>query len=280
MTALKGRLLAVGDIHGRLDKLEALVNRVAPTPDDRVVFMGDYIDRGPDSAGVIDYLLRFGSRFPGTGTVFLRGNHEQLFLDYLADPCASFRPPELSRHRRLRDISARAVWELGESDRDNFLLNGGESTLASYRNRTFRPGELPAPSPGGAKALVPREHICFLTATVLWHEEAVARETPEGAATTRFLFVHAGIVPHVPLEAQDPLDLLWIREPFLRSNADFDGRIVVHGHTPNPRVPTGHSRRICVDSGVCLSGRVNRWSERTWGKLTCCNVLTREIVQV
>lgn len=77
----KGRLLAVGDIHGCLAQLKALLAKVAPVDGDRLVFLGDYLDRGPDSAGVIDYLLALRERHPQT--IFLRGNHEQMFLDFL-----------------------------------------------------------------------------------------------------------------------------------------------------------------------------------------------------
>ncbi|MEZ4484656.1 MAG: metallophosphoesterase family protein [Syntrophotaleaceae bacterium] len=99
-----GRLLAVGDIHGCLDLLRQLLEKVAPNAEDRVVFLGDYIDRGPDSRGVIDFLLEFRARWPQT--VFLKGNHEAMLLDYLAG------------RERLR-----------------YLLNGGEPTLYGYREK-------------------------------------------------------------------------------------------------------------------------------------------------
>jgi serine/threonine protein phosphatase 1 len=75
------RLLAIGDIHGCLDHLCRLLDSVEPQAGDQFVFLGDYIDRGPDSVGVIDYLLDFRQKYPA---VFLCGNHEQLMLDYLA----------------------------------------------------------------------------------------------------------------------------------------------------------------------------------------------------
>jgi serine/threonine protein phosphatase 1 len=109
-TKTQGRLLAVGDIHGCLEQLTALMIQVAPAPSDQVIFLGDYIDRGPDSAAVIDYLITFGETFPAT--VFLRGNHEQMFCDYLDghDPSA-------------------------------FLINGGLMTLNSYKSK----GQWPIP---------------------------------------------------------------------------------------------------------------------------------------
>jgi len=108
MTRQPGRLLAIGDIHGCLEQLQELLDLVAPTDRDQVVFLGDYVDRGPASAGVIDCLIEFGVRHPAT--VFLRGNHEQMFIDYLdgLDPTA-------------------------------FLLNGGLNTLASYHDRGLWP---------------------------------------------------------------------------------------------------------------------------------------------
>ncbi|MEZ4600756.1 MAG: metallophosphoesterase family protein [Syntrophotaleaceae bacterium] len=69
------KLIAIGDIHGHLAKLERLLEIVGPETNDRLVFLGDFIDRGPDSKGVIDYLLSIADRFPAT--VFLRGNHER-----------------------------------------------------------------------------------------------------------------------------------------------------------------------------------------------------------
>lgn len=96
------RLLAVGDIHGCLSQLEKLLGKVRPTMQDRIVFLGDYIDRGPDPRGVLDYLISFRERFPRT--VFLKGNHEEMFLDFVA-----------GRNQLL------------------YFNNGGETTLQSYR---------------------------------------------------------------------------------------------------------------------------------------------------
>ena len=105
------RLLAVGDIHGCREALRELLGRVAPTEHDQLVFLGDYIDRGPDSTGVVEDLLALRERLPCT--VFLRGNHEQMLLEVLA----------------------------GASPL-NFLLNGGGQTIASYRKSSGWPPPL------------------------------------------------------------------------------------------------------------------------------------------
>ncbi len=100
------RLLAIGDIHGCNELLAQLLREVDPGADDRLVFLGDYVDRGPDSRGVIDTLLAVAERWPQT--IFLRGNHEQMFLDFL---------------------DGRDPWV--------FLANGGQQTLESYEARAM-----------------------------------------------------------------------------------------------------------------------------------------------
>lgn len=95
------RTFAIGDIHGCLDQLEDLIERIDPGKDDLLVFLGDYIDRGPSPLGVVDYLIALAASIP---CVFLRGNHEQMFLDFL---------------------------EFG-SNKAQFFANGGMSTVQSY----------------------------------------------------------------------------------------------------------------------------------------------------
>jgi len=96
-------LYAVGDIHGCAQELELLLAKIAPKSEDTVVFLGDYIDRGPDSKGVIDTILQLKKK---CNVIALKGNHEALFLDFLEAP---------------HSIGAGL-----------FILNGGSATLASY----------------------------------------------------------------------------------------------------------------------------------------------------
>jgi len=270
MSDYQRRLLAVGDIHGHREKLEALMEMVKPTSEDKIVFLGDYIDRGPDSSGVIDYLLDFCRKFPWTETVFLRGNHEQMFLDALAD-----RRDIGPSHRKLRDMSNWAKSEPDPDDLGLFLSNGGRATLESYGLSLYSRADC---------MLIPEEHIDFLKSTRFYHEETVDLFVSGESIQKKFLFVHAGIAPvrrwkGFDPEKQDKFDLLWIRPPFINSKSRFGGRIVVHGHTHGLEVPGKKRHKISLDSGVYLDGSKKYGSGKQSGRLTCCDVLTRECWQ-
>lgn len=213
---------AIGDIHGRADLLSKLLDKIMThaamqTVTDRVVVcLGDYVDRGSDSRGVIDVLL--DRHLPATTLVCLRGNHEQLMLDFLADPAA-----------------IGPMW----------LRNGGLETLASY-GVGFDPTapRLAALETAGVRLAhqVPMRHKAFLNDLKLTHEEG------------DYLFVHAGLAPNVPLEEQKESDLLWMRDPFLEEPPDY-GCMVVHGHTITAE-PEWRAWRIGIDTGAFSSGRL------------------------
>jgi len=214
------RIYAIGDIHGRLDLLTAMIARIRadlaarPHRHPLVVFLGDYIDRGPEGRGVVEALIALkGDPLP---TRFLLGNHDSYVRAYLDDP-------------RWYD---RTYHWLHEN-------MGGNATLASYGV----PGanwDRPDATRAAFAAAFPPEHMAFIDACELM--------IPLGG----YLFVHAGIRPGVPLEAQDPDDLIWIREPFLSWDGDF-GAKVVHGHTIVPEVEH-RSNRIAVDTGAVRTG--------------------------
>jgi diadenosine tetraphosphatase ApaH/serine/threonine PP2A family protein phosphatase len=218
----EGELLyAVGDVHGRADLLSNLLAQIEADAEGRaagaktLVFLGDYVDRGPDSRGVIE-LLRTGLP-DGFNAHFLKGNHEALLLDFLADPDAL----------------------------DHWRMNGGEATLASYGvevdlfNGTGAPPEMWRDA---FAAALPEAHLDFL--------ENLKLQTGDGD----YLFVHAGIRPGVPIEAQAEDDLIWIRDEFLNSDEAF-GKVVVHGHSP-AFAPVVRPNRIGIDTGAVFSGRL------------------------
>jgi len=132
--ATRGRLFAVGDIHGCVDELVVLLGAIDPQPGDKLVFLGDYVDRGPSPKGVIDCLIDLRDSLR-CQTVFLRGNHEDMFCAFLG---------EHGSH--------------GEA----FLFNGGRQTLASY-------GVKMGTQRAQVAALIPPPHLEFLRALELSH---------------------------------------------------------------------------------------------------------------
>lgn len=180
------RVYAVGDIHGCVGLLERLHDAIrrdadaAPEARKRVVYLGDYVDRGPDSAGVISALAE--QPLDGIEQVFLKGNHEDFLLRFLDDPGVC----------------------------DLWLMNGGRATLRSYGLSVDRAGgdETAAALSAAFRARLPDAHLRFLQGLRLYHQAG------------GYLFVHAGIRPGVDLPQQTAEDLLWIRDPFLHSAYD------------------------------------------------------------
>lgn len=210
---------AIGDIHGCLRLLEALHEKILADAEGRpegrkvVIYLGDYVDRGPESRQVIDLLL--DDPLPGFEAVHLKGNHEDLMLDFLDDPAQG----------------------------PGWIVNGGVATLASYDvvpKQALPLSELLAGLHADFRAALPERHRAFLAGLGLHHTEG------------DYAFVHAGIRPGVPLAAQSEEDLLWIREEFLWSSASH-GRVVVHGHTPVTE-PDIRPNRIGIDTGAVLYG--------------------------
>lgn len=233
------RLLAFGDIHGCRDLLAALLQQVRPTSGDRLVFLGDYVDRGPDSRGVIEHLLQLRQTHPET--VFLRGNHEQMLLDAFAE---WGRLPDWEPLRR-RSAAFRAA--APPSDVQLWLANGGYQALASY-GIPFETLDSPD------LTRLPAAHLAFLRQTVLWHVE------------DDWLFVHADADPARPPAKQDPYRLLWSRHP--APAAGPWPRLVV-GHTPTrDGRPADEPGRLNLDTGA-VYGRA----------LSCCDLRSGNLWQ-
>jgi serine/threonine protein phosphatase 1 len=218
------RIYAIADIHGHLDLLERLLDLIAadaetaPPARPVLVFLGDYIDRGPQSRGVVD---RLASGPPATGPlaeaewITLRGNHEDYLLRFLDNT------------------------RVGPS----WFCNGGMDTVRSYAGSAVHGNE--ADMAALQMALlwaIPPVHQRFLSRLDVAHREG------------DYLFVHAGIRPGIPLESQDPHDLMWIRGIFLASDAPF-GAMVVHGHSITT-TPDIRANRIGIDTGAFCNGRL------------------------
>lgn len=213
---------AVGDIHGCADLLAAMLTEIETRAAEDVreggqpvlVFLGDYVDRGGDSAGVIELLL--SGRPANCERRYLRGNHEQAMVAFMEDPVPNRR----------------------------WLLHGGAETMLSY-------GVQPPPLMGGSdedwsqaaealKRAVPAPHRAFL--------DGLERYVELGG----YAFVHAGVDSERPLADQPDDVLFWTRARFLSDRRRFSHKIV-HGHTPVDR-PFVDDRRIALDTGAYASG--------------------------
>lgn len=215
-------IYAIGDIHGQLDRLHEAHDRIdrdqAEYGPGVTVHLGDYVDRGPDSRGVVEYLMQGMAQ--GRNWVVLRGNHDRMFTGFLND--AKWQDPG------LRSDLSWLHWKLG-----------GAATLASYgvRNAGDRPV---AKVHAEALAAVPASHRAFLDGLPYAHQAGEA------------IFVHAGMRPGIALEDQNPTDLMWIRQGFLDLRSDY-GALVVHGHTAID-APTHYGNRLNLDSGAGYGG--------------------------
>ena len=218
------RIYAVGDIHGRADLLAAIMGRIRAdgahrrSAEQTIVFLGDYVDRGGASFNVVADLIAGAPE--GFEAVYLKGNHEDFLLQFLDAP----------------------------SILDQWVLNGGARTLESYGVDMSRRADSFGFS-GDAAAVrrqfldrLPDDHRRFFRRLQTRHEAG------------DYLFVHAGVRPGVPLAEQKESDLLWIRNDFLESDADF-GKIVVHGHSIGTE-PEIRPNRIGIDTGAYYTDRL------------------------
>ena len=195
------RVYAIGDIHGRSDLLDhqhALIEAdfaARPSPIVYLIYLGDYVDRGPDASGVLERLAEGASDF--VKATMLRGNHEEMLLRFLDDPTVG------------------PVWR----------QLGGMETLLSYGVDVSR--ILAADGfPGLSR--------CMQETFPVRHHSLLAQLKPS-ITVGDYFFCHAGVRPGIPLEQQRQQDLLWIRDPFLEAKVDFGKVIVHgHSPTEQP----------------------------------------------
>ncbi len=219
----------IGDIHGCLDELEELLDLIPGK--DPLLFIGDYIDRGPASAGVVDRVIEEEHR-----SVFLKGNHEDMMLAYYRDP-------------ESREGLAWTFWG-----------NGGPATLRSYGLTEEDPYES-----------YPKRHRDFYENLGLYYEDDECIAVHAGVRVGRGKDASAAVAE------QDPEDLIWIREEWIRNEHRWDGKRVFYGHTPSRYVlgtaaqddPIVGQKSVGLDTG-CVFG----------GSLTAMNTKTDELIQV
>ncbi|MBA2933168.1 metallophosphoesterase [Sphingomonas sp. CGMCC 1.13654] len=213
------RVYAIGDVHGRADLLDRLLDTLQRDNADRcaaqtsIVFLGDLIDRGPDSRGVVS---RVRAGVDWARTITLMGNHESIMLDVLDG-----RSEMLAQWLRFGGIETLESWGI---DRDAIETCTRDQLLETLR------------------------------ATVTTQERAWFGRLRTNLRMGDYYFVHAGVRPDVPLDKQDDEDRLWIREDFLESRKKH-GAMIVHGHSVNSDVEN-LPNRIGLDTGAYATGKL------------------------
>lgn len=212
----------IGDIHGRLDLLHALLDLINQQPAAgvaRLIFVGDLLDRGPDSAGVLDRLYGLCKATPDRA-ICLCGNHERMFLDFLSDPAGQGR---------------------------RWLNNGGSETLASLGLGQRVQGETPAARlealAEAVRAALPAEQLTWLSSLPLYWQEG------------NLAVVHASADPGRAMADQAEQALLW-GHPGFGKTARKDGLWIAHGHVIVPQAGATEGR-IAVDTGAWRTGRLS-----------------------
>ena len=216
-------IYAIGDVHGCIDHLRTLEQRIVAdgrlTPGLKlIVMLGDYVDRGPNSAAVLDHLI--APPPDGFRRLCLRGNHDDMLL-------------------RLVEGTVDPEW---------WLEFGGAETLFSYGYDV----QHLAGDRRGALAEIIRRFAADMPPTHL----AFLKRLPAALSTPRYFFCHAGVRPGVPLDAQSDEDLLWVRAPFLDHKGPPFERTIIHGHTPSKK-PFISRYRIGLDTNACRGGKLS-----------------------
>lgn len=211
------RIYAIGDIHGCDQLLDTLLEQIRQdvagySGTVTLVYLGDYIDRGLGTARVLDRVCQKPDW--AHDVVPLRGNHEEMILQFIDDPVAA----------------------------GSWCQYGGLETLAAYdvALENVRRGRGVAEARDALVERMPAAHLDFLCSLKL------------SAHMGDVFFCHAGVRPRIDLAHQKAGDLLWIREEFLNATDDF-GAYIVHGHTPT-EVPQVRANRLNIDTGAYLSG--------------------------
>jgi serine/threonine protein phosphatase 1 len=212
---------AIGDIHGRLDLLHSIQQEIVddaarrPASRRQLVYLGDYVSRGPHSAGVVDRVREWLPA--GFERITLKGNHEDLLLRFLDG--------EIDTGRHWLDyggLEAMAAYGVAIADRN---ARDDASVIALHKDLAGR---------------IPSSHLDFFRTLQISHRAG------------DYVFVHGGVRPGVPLPEQNARDCLWIRKTFLNSDADY-GAMVVHGHSISEQ-PEIRRNRIGIDTGAYRSG--------------------------
>ncbi|PLR99507.1 metallophosphoesterase family protein [Bacillus sp. T33-2] len=218
------RILAISDIHGCYDEFKKLLELVDyKLSSDQLILVGDYVDRGMKSKDVLYKVIELVNN----GAIALRGNHDEMFLDWLTS-----------------DDYISAV---------NFFRNGGFSTVTSYVGYNWFDEGYDEVLMGKAKQFILKnysEHVSFLSNLPYYHE------------TEHYIFVHAGINPYLrDWKYTENNDFIWIRDQFLHNDHNHK-QTIIHGHTPATYLHKKHdiyfgNKKIGIDGACAYGGQLN-----------------------
>ncbi len=212
-----GQFFCIGDVHGRIDLVKDLLSRIDPNNDQRLVFLGDYVDRGPNTAETLSFLFALAHDRPDQ-VVCLKGNHEKMMCDFIDDP-----------------LDRGARW----------LRNGGAATLQSYGLGGIDERSTPDQALDASEAL---EHA-MPKGLIEW-----LRGLPLTWNSGNIWCVHASMDPDIDPRKQRSASLMWGHPSFLTKSRQ-DDICVVHGHTIVDE-PINSNGRISIDTGAYLTGRL------------------------
>ncbi len=219
-------IFAIGDIHGCLNQLISIHDQIFnyknyKKEEDLLIYIGDYIDRGPKSKQVIDQILQLKNK--EINTVFLMGNHEEMMIDFLFN--------KINNLKNWLNYGADQTFKSYDIEVVDFIKDGFEDQIIAKLR----------------KVLIEKlgnEHINFFKSLQLTFSVA------------QYLFVHGGINPKKNLTDQSKQDYLWARSDDFFHKEFKAEKIIVHGHTPEKNV-VNFPYRINIDTGCYFSGKLS-----------------------
>lgn len=229
----KNCLFVIPDLHGAIDLLDQILARILPLRKsdggkDRLIFLGDYIDRHTSSHLVIDRLIQLKEKY-GEQVICLKGNHEEMFLKTMnLDPAQNLNSAGMTTNHKM------------------WINNGGDQTLAGYLERAGVEADPYNFERYRIEDIIPKEHIKFLQEELVYYYEF-----------ENYLFVHAGCNPQEPISKHDKEVLLWDRSlySFCVRSVNFNDpldweKTVVAGHNVNgEKKPFIHEKFMMLDCG-------------------------------
>jgi len=219
-------IFSIGDIHGCSKQLTSLHDKIFNQlsfnkKNDLLIYLGDYIDRGPNAKDVINQILKLQKE--KVKSVFLMGNHEQVMIDFLFN--------KINNLQYWLDLGADQTFKSYDIEVAEFIKDGFEEDKLEKLRNTFL-------------NKISKEHIYFYKNLKITY------------AFNDYLFVHGGINPGKSLLQQNKMDFLWSRsDQFFDKNFKFE-KIVIHGHTPEKDI-INFPYRINIDTGCFFSGKLS-----------------------